>query len=425
MKFSILLSLCLGILVQSVAAETASSVSRAGVTWSFDRPYEVGQFANGDWWVLGPVTVTEITPVSTGNRNGSMLNPQLSRNQGFDDRIQKNEYVPELNVATQLPLYIDAPASLLSSISLGEKASRDNPQLDTIVILTVLLEAPEAGSFRPPYIGSDKSILGNVSQLDYSVLRRLEPVEGAPEDLVALAKKFELPYIETTQSWTGRYMHPKSNQPGYGRELAHRLGYGLLALQLDYPDEVKEALFVNLVQIGIDIYGAARAGAEWAADGGHNQGRKMPMLLAAVALGDADILEYADAQKYMIFQEDQQTFYVSQSHVDTPRQKLRNRPLYPYTSDMIGMPEWGIRNYHHPARSGSNWNAYYRTVSGSATFTHATVARLMGVEDEWNHPAFFDYYDRYWEIESNSETALGKGKNGIQFFTRNMWEKYR
>ncbi|MGE9290976.1 MAG: hypothetical protein ACQKBT_08305 [Puniceicoccales bacterium] len=424
MRISILLAAWVGVLMQAVSAETATSVSRGGITWHFDRPYEVGQFANGDWWVLGPVTITEIDPPSTGNRNGSMLNPVRSRTQGFDDRIQKNEYLPELNVATQLPLHIDTASSLLSSISLEADRVRDDPQLDTIAILTVLLEVPPTGSFRPPYIGSDKSIPGNVSDLDFSVLRRLPPVAGAPGDLVLLAEQFELPYIETNQSWTGRYMHPKSNQPTYGRELAHRLGLGMLALQLDYPDEVKKPLYINLVQIGIDIYGAARDGAEWAADGGHNQGRKMPMLLAGVALANEEILEYADAEQYMIFQEDQQTFYVTQSHVDTPRKEIRKRPLDPYTQEMIGMPEWGIRNYHNPERSGSNWRAYYRTVSGAPTFTHATVARLMGVEEIWNHPAFFDYYDRYWEIESNPETALGKGTNGIQPFTRNMWEAY-
>ncbi|MGE9291602.1 MAG: hypothetical protein ACQKBT_11460 [Puniceicoccales bacterium] len=405
--------------------ETAQSLSKAGVTWTFSEPREVGQFANGDWWVLGPVTITEISPASVNQQNGSMINPKVWRAQAFDDRVQGNEYDPSLNVATQLPLRIDYPASLLSSISLKEKAVRDNPQLDVIVILTVLLEVPPEGSFRPPYVGDDKTIPGNKSQLDFSILRNLEPVSGAPADLVQLAQRFELPYIETNPRWTGRYMHPKRNQPAYGRELSRRLGLGLLALQLDYPNEVKEPLYINMVQIGIDFYGAVQGGAHWLADGGHNQGRKMPMLLAGMALADPDILAYADAGEYMIFQEDQQTFYVTQEHIDQPRKTTKKRPLSPYTQEMLGMPEWGIRNYHNPEKSGSNWRAYYRTVSGSTTITHALVARLMGLEEQWNHPAFFDYYDRYWLIESNPETAVGHSKNGIQQFTRSMWEAYR
>jgi hypothetical protein len=250
-------------------------------------------------------------------------------------------------------------------------------------------------------------------------------VERAPEDLVELAKRFERPYIELKLNWTGRYTHPKSNQPAYGRELAHRLGIGLLALQLDVPDREKEPLFINMVQIGIDFYGAARMGGKWNADGGHNQGRKLPLLLAAKALGNMDMLDYADASNHMIFQEDQQTFYVQQHHIDTPRKEIRNRRLDPYTHDMLGNPEWGIRNHNEPERSGSNWTAYYRHVSGAPTITHVLAARLMGFEEAWNHPALFDYYDHYFEVETQLETGIRKGPNGIHPFTLNMWRAYR
>lgn len=421
----------LGILCFLIASATTlqagsvSSVSRFGVTWTFDREVEAGRFANGDWWVKGPVTVTKITPESVEGMHGSMLNPPINRDLAFDSRMKRNAYNAEANVALQLPLRIDKPASLLSAISLEEKATRDNPQLETIAILTVLMESPPEGSFRPPYQGDDKTIPGNVNDLDYGVLRSLEPVTGAPTDWDALAAKFERPWIELKLNWTGRYTHPERNQPAYGRELAHRLGYGLLALQLDVPNEAKKPLFIHLVQIGIDIYGAARLGGNWGADGGHNQGRKLPLLLAAKALGDATMLEYADAQKHMIFQEDQQTFYVQQHHVDAPRREIRGRRLDPYTQDMIGMPEWGIRNFKQPERSGSNWSAYYRQVSGAPTITHVLAARLMGFEEAWNHPPLFDYYDRFYRMQTDPETAIGSGVNQIQPFTRAMWEAYR
>ena len=38
------------------------SVSQHGMTWTFDKPTRVGQFINGDWYVVGPVTVTAIDP---------------------------------------------------------------------------------------------------------------------------------------------------------------------------------------------------------------------------------------------------------------------------------------------------------------------------------------------------------------------------
>ena len=38
------------------------SVSQYGITWTFDKPARVGQFVNGDWYVVGPVTVKAIDP---------------------------------------------------------------------------------------------------------------------------------------------------------------------------------------------------------------------------------------------------------------------------------------------------------------------------------------------------------------------------
>lgn len=416
-------TLFLALAACSLPAETAQSVSRFGVTWTFDQPREVGQFANGDWWVIGPVTITEITPATVNNQNGSMLNPGVNGAQGFDDRIKNNTFEPALNVAAQLPLTIAEPASLLSAISLPEKSQRDDPQMDTIAILTVLPEAPPVGSFRPPYQGTDKTIPGNVADLDFNKLGKYAPTADAVMP-GQLSTTFERPYIELKTSWTGRYMHPKSNQPPYGREIAQRLGHGLLALQLDAPDEEKRELLIDLVQVGIDIYGAAREGAKWHADGGHNQGRKMPLILAGVMLNNPAILEYADAQKHLIFQEDQQTFYVTEADVQLERKQPRDdgRPrMAPYTADMVGMPEWGIRHANEPAKSGSNWNASYRQVSGAPTTTHVLAARLMGVEEIWNWPAIFDYYgDRYWDAEREEN----RGTNSPSKFTRSMWEAY-
>ena len=43
-------------------AATADHVTQYEITWQFNHTYTVGQFANGDWWVVGPVTITNITP---------------------------------------------------------------------------------------------------------------------------------------------------------------------------------------------------------------------------------------------------------------------------------------------------------------------------------------------------------------------------
>jgi hypothetical protein len=42
----------------------SSSVSQYGVTFIFAAARPVGKYANGDWWVKSPVTITSITPSS-------------------------------------------------------------------------------------------------------------------------------------------------------------------------------------------------------------------------------------------------------------------------------------------------------------------------------------------------------------------------
>ena len=52
--------------LQSVRAQAAvtNTLSQFGITWTLDLEHEYGQFANGDYWVIGPVTVTAISPAS-------------------------------------------------------------------------------------------------------------------------------------------------------------------------------------------------------------------------------------------------------------------------------------------------------------------------------------------------------------------------
>jgi len=54
-------------LVGSVKADcidgwTNGNISQYNITWFFDKPYQCGTFVNGDYWVLGPVNITNINP---------------------------------------------------------------------------------------------------------------------------------------------------------------------------------------------------------------------------------------------------------------------------------------------------------------------------------------------------------------------------
>ena len=65
MKKIFLLLIILGLICEMRAAsfvELRSSIEQYGITWTFDKEYETGKFVNGDWWVVGPVVVTAVTP---------------------------------------------------------------------------------------------------------------------------------------------------------------------------------------------------------------------------------------------------------------------------------------------------------------------------------------------------------------------------
>lgn len=423
------------ILATSLAAQSnmMDSVSRSGITWTFDQDYPVGQYANGDYWVLAPsgLTVIEIDPASTlvdgRTQHGSMINPLAKpfAPNGFDSSLSGGGYQAELNVARPgngdlsptNSLIVPAGSSLISSSTHANPGNR--PQLKNAAVLTVVDTEPPEGSFRPPYCGTDKTPYWNMESLDYSILQSLPKVNSSPSSISSVSNSFDGVWIEIDTQYTGREFHPSSNQPAYGRDLARSLERGLLTLHLDYTNEEKEPLYVRLVQIGIDFYGAAATGARWSANGGHNQGRKMPMLLAGLALDDPNILEYADKEKHFIFQEDQQTWIVTEADVGRAvhDQSDIGRPRETYGPEHVGLPEWGITHSSTPWDDGSNWGVIYRNVVYGSLLGHTLAAHLTpGAVEAWNWEPFFLYMDRVWDNAQASE---------FPNFSYAMWAAYR
>ena len=44
------------------STERTTFLSQNGITWEFENEVEYGQFVNGDWWIVGPVTVNSVSP---------------------------------------------------------------------------------------------------------------------------------------------------------------------------------------------------------------------------------------------------------------------------------------------------------------------------------------------------------------------------
>ncbi len=432
--------------------QSAMSISQFGITWDFAEEVEYGQFANGDYWVVGPVLISRITPASveaigitTGyeftpsnsvdaeprTMHGSMLNPSPRDNgtQGFDSetyawhsnpdtgKIYPTNYDASLNVALGVSdenrLQLLAGSSLVSSIS---HEQGDRPQIKTQAVLTVLDSAPAEGSFRPPYSGLDKTVRFNKDQLNYSLLQRIAPVASVL-DISTVSDYFEKPWIDHVPNYGARYIHASDNMADYGREISTDIGEAALMLHLDYSDMEKEELLIRFVQLGIDLYGITQDSGEdnWPANGGHESGRKWPILFAGLMLGDSDManIGYTNVQ----FGEDGQTFYIDQEVVD----RTYNDGFGGYTSDQIGIAEYGIRHSYQPNIDNALWNesAYRRCCTANAWAGFVLAARIMGQQANWNHDALFDYQDRYMTVEPAGYYRQTSN------FVADMWDTYR
>ena len=105
----------------------------------------------------------------------------------------------------------------------------------------------------------------------------------------------------------------------------------------------KDTLLIEFVQLGIDCAGVADNGGGWPNNGGNGSGRKLPILFAGLLLNDARMKQVGTWKTR--FQEDEQTFYVSQADVEPThsnrwRPDVRQNTPTPYETKDIGLAEW-------------------------------------------------------------------------------------
>jgi hypothetical protein len=477
---------------------TTSSITQRGVTWTFAEPVTYGTFITGDYWVVGPVTVTSISnslndsgwSPRTG-QNGTMLNPlsdgQDRGEQGYDDGIVNynaalNAGRPNgLELSASNPLDVPTDSTLVSSVSWLYNSSTDfepgtpefnggtltpRPVTRAVSILTILDAAPEDYSFRPPYAGGDKDVDFKLSDLDASKLSNLQPVGDSIPDPIVVETQFSKPWIDHVFEYIGSYSHPSDHMEHYGQRLAQQINEAALMLNMDYsqlsgsPD--KQPLLIGFVQLGIDLAGIADNGGGWRANGGHSLGRKFPILFAGLLLDDQHMQDVGiwgindnNGVSGVEFQENQNTFYVTQAEVDLTQSGLipysnqwpsdhpgvtpdglwdpdyRNvwdsstetvvEQYTPYTTADIGMPDWGIRHSYEPAADNGHLDAKYRTINGSVYPGIALSVQIMNATTEWNYDAFLDYADRYMDWTDGGDTE----GNPLPQFVEDMWDAYR
>jgi len=399
---------------------SANSITHYGITWNFSVDRTVGTFANGEPWVVGPVIISNIIPnpgqSEYGKQNGSMVNPVANRNHGFDsnpitygDGVQLL-YQDSLNAALSLPLALQ-PGDVLVSV---KSRTIYDYFIKTVCALTVLDSPAPIGSFRPGIFGPDRekrlrlARTRNVNQFNWSALKNYTAVPATPGRAAILAQMPALPWFEWSASWTGYRLQAGDNTADgnkqYGRETAAKFGQVGLWLNTNQPMEDKRAIAIQMVQNGIDIDAYVRSGGGFWPDGGHKHGRKLPVVIAAMMLDDAELRATASNQNKNLFQEDGQTWYVTQA--DVGRELAAPSPGYSmlqYRQEDVGIAEWGIRHSWMPSEDNRDWNTGYRGVVGPSMMGCWLAAYLMGGQSTWAHAAAFGYMERYNSIAGGGD----------------------
>jgi len=436
-----------------------TSLSQYGMTWTFDKPARVGRFVNGDFYVVGPVTVIEIAPkplygaeVPAGEldatdkrhpenehiRNGFMLNPPAERKISYDSGV-KNFFDPSL--IQRLPVSMKPGDSLVSTISMpmgltvspplaiehtsnkGVRGFEDSSPIKDAAVLTCVAEPPPADAFRPAFCDRTQKIY-----LARNLRRELLPAVAAPADAPKLAD-----YIRYTQRpWVNTcyfgFEHPNANMPGYGREVGRVVGDAALLLCCHFAPEQKEPLLDNLVQVGIDYGGMIRAGHPgWYCWGGHGTGRKLPIVVAGFLLGDEELGTINKSFPKACFGEDEQTAYgdcwtgakvvfTGHSGIDEVTGIGRGYARGPNA--------WGPYEHTPPATwgPGQRTSEGYRHTASYGWVAQALALRLLRAEKAWNHDPFFDYVDR-WMYQTDEK--LSPQDRCWENFVNEMWAKYR
>ena len=301
---------------------SASSITKDGITWTFSSAVPVGQFVNGDYYVVGPVTIAAISPQPTTSSpylNGSVKNlPTSDGKSGFDSRLNDGtdeSWWFDATLRSYPPITLNPGDALVSSISLAtihsvpevmRASDMSASPVASASVLTVLGSAPSADAFRPSYCDRTQTIY-HAGLLQRNLLPSLTPPN--PPNTPTLAQYealFRRPWIDTNAFL---FDAPAEYMPSYGQHVAFADSYASLLLMLNFPADQKINLTNYFVQYGIDLYGCVQAGYGWPAFGGHRSGRKLPIIFAGILLNDSG-MKNVSATYPDKFGEDMQTLYI-------------------------------------------------------------------------------------------------------------------
>jgi hypothetical protein len=370
------------------------------VEFVLDKPYDCGQYANGDWWVSagkdGHVQMLDILPAANDGLNGFEVNPSSKSKQGFDKRVAGYDGA----LQPRLPLRLRGDASIVKAVSLEVGKPRCQVCLQYSAVLTVLAQPAFDSSlmFRPGYFGQRKLTYPVNAIWKKSLPGFSSACCMAAEEVSfnKIAQRFSGVQLDHLEGWVGRGLHPIDNMADYGASIAVDTSVSLLRFMLndfDRENATHRSALINYLQMSIDLLSMAENGVTWPADGGHGNGRKLPILVGGYFLDDERFFRVLNKP---IFSEDEQVYFSN----------LTNRALFGrrcidswyWMQLREGKGPKDCRDPYGYIDGGDALGEGYQMCCTAMPWKYTALGiRLMGMEHYWNNDAFLEYVGRWMD----------------------------
>ncbi len=387
---------------------------------------EVGQYCNGDWWALAPLTINSISPDFSGGA-GAQINSTPFGAQGLRDHINYPTYSAAANLKTLLPETITEACSIIIALPIP---FWQGAEFSDLVIFTVVDEIPAADSFRPSYAGTDKTMPYTKDDMNGFVFPALTLVDLDHEpDLDWLLEATCRPLMEHCASAPAnqQFKSYSDSYPDrkYGQSI-QAIGAGAIArlmisVEDEDPDKI-EQLKIQMVQWGIDNNALVNAGMSWPGDGGQQNGRPLPILFAGKVLGDAAMLANLTATT---FSENSQQAFVTQEIIDLTQARYDGggTAYPPFGSEHLGTAQFFFNYPLNPSNSPDPNASGYYYVTGSQNVLTAMVAIMLGGRASWGNEAFFEHViGTFWtEAGFTGSGTLPLYGNSVQEIAEDFW----
>ncbi len=390
---------------------TTDEISQYGITWTFDREVAYGQFVTGDYWIAADeVVVTSVSPepttVNGWHVHGSMVNPPNGR-QAYDSRTTHWRPPYHADYLAEAPITLGPDSSLVSTVSRQPLDEPRRPTLSDAAVLTVLGEAPPAGSFRPGLIGDEK-VLYNVNDIQWDKLPGLAPPPSLPsaqQIADSYTSRMQRPWILHGTGWTHRHIMPENNSPSYHQNVARLLSSAAVLATIDFDG--REELVTNYLQVAIDYYTMQRNGHASGRQGAYNY--RWPTIFAGIMLGDDEMRDMWKDGTYSTPGYHDDKVYFLDEHSRAPdseildgqdswtaySQRTGERPvLYGDGHEELHPDEWETL-IQNGGRSET-----YRRMHSIAMVGFTVAATVMEAEDLLANEAYTAYARRWmWETD--------------------------